>query len=183
MMLVKFIDGTEREVENLSGANLSCANLYGANLSCVNLYCANLSCANLSRANLSRADLSCAHLSYANLSDADLSGANLSRANLSGANLYRANLSRANLSRAKLPTGEIWERYLTEVVPALLTAGGKTLQEIISTGCWNCHEWDNCPMHEAFGINSIEDAPLLLRPRITQFVALFDWGLIPQPKI
>ena len=62
-MLIKFLDGSRREIENLS--------------------CANLSCANLSRANLSGAYLSGADLSDANLSCADLSGADLSGANLS----------------------------------------------------------------------------------------------------
>jgi hypothetical protein len=112
-VLIKFLDGTEREIANLPGADLygadlsgadlsradlSRANLYGADLSGANLYGADLSGANLSRANLSRANLSRANLSRANLYGADLSRANLSGADLSGANLSRANLEACNLS-------------------------------------------------------------------------------------
>ena len=92
-MLIKFLDGLSREIENLSRADLSFADLSGANLSRANLSFANLSDARLSRADLSRADLS----------DADLSDANLSATNLSDANLSGAILSRANLSGTTLP--------------------------------------------------------------------------------
>jgi uncharacterized protein YjbI with pentapeptide repeats len=71
-MLVKFLDGAEKEISDLSDANLRGANLRGANLRGANLRSANLSGADLSGANLSGADLS----------GADLSGANLSGANL-----------------------------------------------------------------------------------------------------
>ena len=64
-MLIKFLDGTEREFETLVGANLTWANL---------------TCANLTRANLTRADLM-----RANLTGADLMLADLMRANLMGA--------------------------------------------------------------------------------------------------
>lgn len=30
-----------------------------------------------------------------------------------------------------------------------LTAGGKTLDEVAATGCWECHDWSNCPTHAA----------------------------------
>ncbi len=96
-MLIKFLDGSQREIANLSGANLSGADLYGANLSGANLYNANLSGANLSGANLYNADLSDANLYNANLYGADLYNADLSDANLSGANLRGANLRGANL--------------------------------------------------------------------------------------
>jgi hypothetical protein len=62
-----------------------------------------------------------------NLSGADLSGANLAGANLAGANLTRANLAGANLDdTTRLETGETWKEYCDEVLPKLLTGGGKT---------------------------------------------------------
>jgi hypothetical protein len=82
-----------------------------------------------------------------------------------------------------MPCGETWEQYREEVVPALLTYGGKTVAEVLATGCWECHEWSNCPMHSALGIGSVDHAPLLIRPRVTEFVQYFDAGLIPKPKV
>ena len=42
-MLIKFLDGTSREIANLSGVDLRCANLRGANLRSADLRGANLS--------------------------------------------------------------------------------------------------------------------------------------------
>lgn len=125
-----------------------------------------------------RADLRYADLRYADLRSASLRSADLSYANLSYASLrYAKHSDDANI------TGEPWKEYLSQVVPALLTAGGKTIDEIVSSGCWTCHEWNNCPMHVAFGINSPNEGPLLLRSRIKQFVQLFDARLIPCPVV
>jgi Pentapeptide repeats (8 copies) len=74
-----------------------------------------------------------ADLSGAFLRNADLSGAVLRGAVLSGADLRNAVLRGADLSGAVLPGGERWEKYLTEVVPALLVAGGRWSQ--LSDGC------------------------------------------------
>src|SRR5262249_49372931 len=63
------------------------------------------------------------------------------------------------------------------------TAAGKTLEQVLKTGCWDCHEWTNCPMAEAFGVHDLSGVPLLLRPRADQFVQLFDAGLIPRPEV
>ena len=112
------------------------------------------------------------------------SGVNLVDANLDGANLDGANLTRANLyENTTMPYGEKWSEYVSNVVPALLTAGGKSLSEVISTGCWECHEWANCPMHVAFGIDHESEAPVLLRPRVREFIQLFDAKLITCPVI
>ncbi len=81
-MLIKFLDGSENEIANLSGANLRGANLRGAILPGANLSFANLSDANLRGANLRGADLSGADLYSANLYGANLSGADLSGATL-----------------------------------------------------------------------------------------------------
>lgn len=100
---------------------------------------------------------------------------------LSFAVLSSADLSFANLRSADFSTGETFEWYLSEVVPALLTAGGKSLDDIAVSGAWDCHDWSNCPMHVAFGIAAESDGPPLLVPRIRQFVQMFDAKLIPAP--
>ena len=74
-MLIKFLDGTEKEIAYLYCADLRGADLRGANLRGANLY-------------------------GANLQDANLRGANLQGANLYGANLYRADLRGAGLQGA-----------------------------------------------------------------------------------
>ena len=169
-------DSSKGERANLSGANLSDANLIGADL-----IGANLSGANLSDANLIGADLSDANLSGANLSGADLSGANLIGAYLSGAIMRDANLRGANLRGAIMPGGYKWEAFLSDLVPALCTAGGKPLAEVAAA--WDCHTWTNCPMAVAFGAEGIGNIPLLYRREAEQFVQLFDAGLIPRPKV
>ena len=133
--------------------------------------------ANLEHACLKYADLKYANLGYANLEGANLGYANLEYANLEHANLEYANLGHANLGHANL-TGELWETFLSEVVPALLVAGGKTVEDVIKSGAWGCHQWSNCPMHVGLGISAESEAPPLLRPRVSQFVKLFDAGLI-----
>ena len=121
-----------------------------------------------------------ANLTWAYLTRANLTWAYLTRANLTGANLTRADLTGANLTGAtRLPTGETWGEYVDQVVPALLTAGGKSLGSCREH--WECHTWENCPMAWAFDCSGLEGVPLLLRQRAEQFVQLFDAGLIPCP--
>ena len=132
------------------------------------------------RLDLSGADLRGAYLSDAYLSGANLSGANLSGAYLSHADLSRANLSRADLRDANLSGGFKWEQYLSELVPALLTAGGKTLAEVV-TQSWDCHSWENCPMAVEFGVHEIADIPLLYQREAAFFIQLFDAKQIPNP--
>ncbi len=96
-MLIKFLDGTSREIADLYGADLRDANLYGADLRSADLRIsdlrnADLRISNLDGANLSGASLSGVDLSDANLSDANLSGVDLRRVDLRGANLRGANL-------------------------------------------------------------------------------------------
>ena len=129
-----------------------------------------------------RANLEGARLEGANLRRADLEGANLRCASLYGANLRGASLEGASLEGANLPTGETWEIYLAEVVPALCCAGGRSLQDIATEEHWTCDDWDNCPMSAAFGCHGIEDVPALYRPRAEQFIQFFDAGLIPRPE-
>ena len=139
---------------------------------------ADLRLANLRGANLSWANLSGANLRGANLSEANLRGANLSGANLIGANLSWANLIGANLRRAVLPNGETYEGFVA-AMPQLLTAGGKTVDEVAQH--WDCHSWENCPMHVAFGASSLIDVPEEWRERAELFVTLFDAGALHRP--
>ena len=128
-MLIKFLDGSAREIADLRVANLRGANLFGADLSGAYLSGANLRDgylinANLRGADLRGADLFGAYLRGANLRVADLRGANLRGADLRdahlrgadlrGADLYCADLSGAYLRGAKgleqqsiLPEGEL----------------------------------------------------------------------------
>ena len=115
--------------------------------------------------------------SGANLRDADLGDADLRGANLGDANLYGANLRGAN--NVRLPTGETWDEYLTVTVPALLTAGGKSLESFAEH--FQCHDWNNCPMAHAFDGHDLNAVPMLLRPRAGQFIQFFDAGQIPWP--
>jgi uncharacterized protein YjbI with pentapeptide repeats len=90
-MLIKFLDGTSREIANLAGANLTRANL--------------------TRANLTGADLTRADLADANLAGANLADANLTRADLAGANLYGANLAGADLAGANVAGANGLEQF------------------------------------------------------------------------
>ncbi len=162
----------------LREANLRDADLRGADLSDADLRGAYLREANLREANLRGADLSDADLRGAYLRVADLRGANLCGADLSGANLSGADLS----GDTQMPYGEMWHEYLDKVVPQLCTAGGKPLSAVACQEHWDCHSWDNCPMAAAFNVDSESDTPLLLRPRVREFVQFFDAGLIPMPK-
>jgi uncharacterized protein YjbI with pentapeptide repeats len=188
--ITRWWDGTvlhELESEDLRAAVVALvaryANLDGANLVGANLFGANLRDANLRGANLRDANLGDANLGGANLRGADLRGANLGGANLGGANLRDANLRDAkHLASAKalrLPTGETWDEYLTETVPALLTAGGQSLESFGPH--FQCHDWTNCPMAHAFGVADLSGVPVLLRPRAQQFIQFFDAGQIPWP--
>jgi len=104
------------------------------------------------------------------------SGAYLRGAYLDGADLDGAYLD----DDTRIETGETWKEYKEQVVPALLTAGGKTLQEVVEKG-WNCHSWQNCPMAEAFSTHDLSGVPILLRPRAEQFIKFFDSNLLPRP--
>ena len=155
------------------------AHLRGADLDGADLDGAYLRGANLRGAYLCGADLYGAYLRGANLGGADLGGADLRGAYLRGANLRGANLDDTTV----MPNGETWKQYREEVLPALLTAGGKSLAEVACAEHWDCHDWGNCPMAAAFGITSDSEGPPLLRPRIREFIQLFDARLIPMPVV
>ena len=145
---------------------------------------ADLSGAYLRGAYLRDADLSGAYLRGADLSGADLRGAYLRGADLSGANLSGANLSGADLSDTAIvgPGSITLGQFKSEIVPALLEAGGKPIRDVLGTGCWDCHDWSNCPMHAVFGVNSTGEIPAIWRPHAEVFVRLFDAGQLPKPE-
>jgi uncharacterized protein YjbI with pentapeptide repeats len=128
-------------------------------------------------AKLVNAKLGRALLGEATLCGAELNGADLTAANLDGADLRNAYLHGTTLMGATLPTGETFEEYLEEVVPELLAAGGRLEKALASEG-WECHQWTNCPMAAAFGVEHVEHAPRLLWPRMHQFIQLYDARLI-----
>jgi hypothetical protein len=151
---------------------------------------ANLCGAKLCWADLCGAKLNWADLRETNLRGAKLRGAKLRGVKLRGADLRGANMREANLSMAKnidsmvMPDGLTFADYKRDVVPALLTAGGKTLDEIREAGAWDCHEWSNCPMHVAFGVYHTSEmvGPFAIyRQRAYEFIQFFDAGLIPAP--
>ena len=111
--------------------------------------------------------------------NARLDNARLDSCNLVNANLINARLDNASLANARLPTGETWDEYITQVVPALLTAGGRELAAVATEQTWACHTWENCPIAEAFETHGLFDVPMLLRPRVEQFLQLFDARVIP----
>jgi len=177
------LDGAPEGVRlEVRGADLEEVNLQNANLQGANLQGANLQKSNLFKANLRGADLQGANLRQANLARVDLWDADCQDASFYEANLYGAKLGGTiNLTGATLPTGETWEVYLSEVVPALCQAGGRSLAEVAAA--WDFHNWEGgCPMAVAFGVKGISEIPLLLQPRVKQFIFFFDSGLIPRPR-
>ena len=169
---------------NLDGANLDGVHLVNASLDSCSLVNANLVNASLDgcslvSAILVSADLDGASLVNASLVNARLDNARLDSCNLVNANLINARLDNASLANARLPTGETWDEYITQVVPALLTAGGRELAAVATEQTWACHTWENCPIAEAFETHGLFDVPMLLRPRVEQFLQLFDARVIP----
>ena len=167
------------------GLALEYASLRGAFLKGASLENASLENASLEKASLEGASLKGAFLKGASLENASLEGASLENASLEGASLRGAFLKGAslrgalNVESAIIDTGETLGEYIRDVVPVLLTAGGKSIEEVAAA--WENHGWDNCPMAVAFGIHDPNAAPALWRHRVRQFVTLFDSGLLPKP--
>jgi len=174
-----------KERANLRGAKLRGVDLREVDLREADLREADLFGAYLCGVDLREADLRGADLCWANLRDAYLHRAKLRGADLSGASLRGAKLCGAkNIDSMVMPDGLTFAEYKRDVVPALLTAGGKTLDEIREAGAWDCHEWSNCPMHVAFGVYHTTEmvGPFAIyRQRADEFIQFFDAGLIPAP--
>jgi hypothetical protein len=161
------------DADSLVGIRLEGVDLAGADLQGANLQWASLRGARLQGADLQGANLQCADLWRANLQEADLRRANL----------QEADLRRADLRGATLEDGIRWETYITAVVPALLQAGGRSLAEVLATGCWGCDTWEHGPLAEAFGVHRLEDIPPLYRWQAERFLQFFAAGLLPQPAV
>ncbi len=69
------------------------------------------------------------------------------------------------------------------LVPSLLEAGGRSLGEVLATGCWEYHDWTNCPIHTAFGADDIKGVPQEFRGRAAVFISLFDHKMLRKPSI
>jgi hypothetical protein len=179
------LSGADLFEAELCGAKLFGAYLFGVDLREADLSEADLREAYLRRAKLRGADLSGASLRGASLRGADLRGVDLSEADLRGVHLRDADLTGAkNIDSMVMPDGLTFAEYKRDVVPALLTAGGKTLDEIREAGAWDCHDWSNRPMHVAFGVNHTSEmvGPFAIyRQRACEFIQFFDAGLIPAP--
>jgi hypothetical protein len=176
------LSDTDLRGADLRGAYLCDAYLSGTHLSGAYLSAADLRGAYLSAADLCDADLRDAYFGGAVLSGADLRGADLGGADLRGADLCDADLRYAYLGGVRdmrLETGERLSEYIEEVVRPLITAGGRSVEEVAAA--WDSHTWGNCPMSIAFGAKRLAEVPILYRPRAEQFVRLFDAGLIPRP--
>jgi hypothetical protein len=98
----------------------------------------------------------------------------------------RANLAGAYLAgETRLPAGFAGKLYLSELVPALLTAGGKKLEEVANSETWGCHSWGSegrelaCPIATAFDVHQISDVPILYREQANFFIQVFDAKLVP----
>jgi hypothetical protein len=64
---------------------------------------------------------------------------------------------------------------------SLLTAGGVPIRRILDAGAWDCHQWNNCPLHVAFGVDGVEQLPGHLQGEGRRFLALFDNKFLRRP--
>ena len=71
--------------------------------------------------------------------------------------------------------------YTADRMVSFLTGGGKSLAECCGQEHWQCHEWDNCPTHAAYGASSIDELPEKWRSEAAIFIGLFDAGLLVNP--
>ena len=110
---------------------------------------------------------------------ASLDGARLVGARLVGASLVGASLDGARLDGASLPDGRDWETYKDDHLAGLCST-----PEIVAkaTEAWGGHDWGNCPMHAAYGIKGIDQAPEDKRIAMAAWVALYDARLLESPR-
>jgi len=174
-------------IKNIAGERFFVAP--GSSLEGLDLRGADLTEADLSESHLTKADLTDADLTDADLTDADLTGvdltkanlriANLARANLKGANLTGANLARVNLTGAIMPDGRTWEAYRADPLAGICEEPEARARAL---SAWGNHTWQDCPMHTAYGWESVEDAPETKRFLVGAFIALFDSKLLKGAK-
>ena len=75
------------------------------------------------------------------------------------------------------------EQWQSQRLIPLLTATGKTVEEVLATGCWECHDWTNCPMHVVFGVTEIAKVPKEWQKDASIFVNLFDGKCLVKPAV
>lgn len=181
------LDGLNLAGANLWRADLRNVDLIGANLTHAYLVDANFARSNLEGAKLTHASLSGANLYRTNLGNTDLSYANLIDATLWGANLRGANFAHANFKGVKdipnftMPDGLRFHQYTRDVVPALLTAGGRSLDDIKQSVGWDPNNCPVGPVEYAFFVDTIDEIPLLYRARAIEFTMLFNAHMLPEP--
>jgi len=200
MVIIKTITGTTL-VEIPGVSNLKFHNFKDQKLALADFSHEVLTRTEFHRADLAGADFRRTRLDGVSFIDADLTGADFRWADVSGADFTRATLAGANFrgaiyatpddqvcfesaklsGRTVLPNGIRWGEYLNELVPTLLTAGGRPLSEVATPETWGNHETHNCPMTTAFGVRSFDKIPALYYREAELFSILFDAGLIPMP--
>ena len=180
--LKRAIEQAAKEGANLRGAKSQGRESRGANLGGANLGCAYLGGAYLGGADLGGADLGGAGSRGRGSQGRGISGARYLRgANLGCAYLRGADLRGAELDdSSEIEPGLTWKQYQEELVPALLTAGGKSLADAVKES-WGCHSWNNCPMAVAFGVHELNQIPVLYRERARQFIQFFDARMLKKP--
>ncbi len=110
------------------------------------------------------------------------------RAYLRGAYLRGADLSGANLRDARMIKDAVIAQDITfgdliAVLPELFTAGGKTIEQVVTREVLTCHSWENCPMAAAYAAHSVGDVPLPWRPWASLFILAFDANLLTPETI
>lgn len=153
----------------------------GVNLRNSNLHAAKFQNCRLVRCNLDQVSLSD---SFFDGGSVDMCGFN--HADLSGSNilLARHQLVLKNIlsDDTVLPSEVTWKEFLNIVVPFLLQSG-KPLKEVMRKKVWECHSWDNCPMHAVFGASIPDKIPPQFRQIAREFIALYDGGMITREMV
>lgn len=173
-----------------SGIHLERTSFFWSNLESVNFREARLDAVNFSTSNVRNADFRGANLSGSHFMLADLSGANLERSAYWYADMRLATLS----DETVLPNGITYGEFVHDVVPVLLTAGGRSIEELTTPDIWTTDhrtwgaqiKWrrDNCiPIATAFGVDEVSEIPALYRPMSRLFIYLFNNEQIPKPEV
>lgn len=156
------------------------------------------------RTNFAKAELYGARCDYADLEQADLSqarcqGASFPAAKLRKAKLWQAKFSHcwwspwpltltvlngAEMNECILPSGEIWQSFVDQVSPQLLTLRGHNLADLVAASGWTptvkrC-QWPICLAFDTVS-DDLHLFPALLQPRVAQWLHYFEAGILPPP--
>lgn len=167
---------------SFKGAELSCASFHGATLvncdfSLANLYGVSFAGATLSNCNFDTAWALQSNFALATLSNCDFSAANLAHAS------FHPGGGGFDLSDATIISlGYRWSEFVDKVVPYLLSACGKSIEEVANEKTWECHDWNNCPLRNAYG-DGIKHVPLHMQEIAREFMLYFDLEKIPLERV